>query len=258
MDPAPAPRLALTSAGEGSPLVLVHGFTQTGASLVGLADRLSGTHRVMRPDLPGHGASPPATGDLHEAARSLGATCGTASYVGYSLGGRVCVHLALDRPDLVTRLVLVSATAGIEDEAGRRARRAADEALADRIESGGDEGLARFLDDWLAGPLFSHLTEEQADRSSRLANRAGGLAGSLRHHGTGTQQPLWGRLSELSMPVLVLAGERDERFCRLGRRLSEAVGPNAVFAPVAGAGHAVAFERPEETARILEAFLRDG
>lgn len=236
-------------------VVLVHGFTQSGASWRPVAAALSEGCEVVAPDLPGHGTSPPAAGDLFTAARQLADACGRATYVGYSMGGRVCLHLALAAPHLVERLVLVSATAGIEDVEEREARRAADAELADRIEKGGNEALAAFVEEWLAGPLFSDLDEQTADRGARLVNTATGLAGSLRLHGTGSQQPLWERLGSLEMPVVVVAGERDTKFVDLGARLVSAIGANARFVPVPGAGHAACFEQPEGFARLLEAFL---
>ena len=236
-------------------VVLAHGFTQSGASWRPVAAALSKDYEVVAPDLPGHGASPPATGDLSTAARQLADACGRATYVGYSMGGRICLHLALFMPQHVERLVLVSATAGIEDVDEREARRAADEQLAERIEEGGNEGVAGFIEEWLAGPLFADLDAKAADRASRLSNTATGLAGSLRHHGTGSQEPLWEQLGALEMPVLVVAGGRDAKFVDLGDRLAAAIGPNARFVAVEGAGHAVCFEQPERFALLLEAFL---
>lgn len=237
--------------GAGPRVVLVHGFTQTGATLGPLAERLAGSREVVLPDLPGHGGSPAASGDLYTAAAQLGDSCGQATYAGYSLGGRLCLHLALARPGVVERLVLMSATAGIED-AEERARRAADdERLAERIEAGGEEGLPSFLDEWLQGPLFSTLEAGEAGRESRLANTASGLAGSLRHHGTGRQLPLWERLGELTMPVLVLVGERDPKFLAQGERLAQAVGPNASLVVVPGAGHSLPLEEPAAVAGVI-------
>src|ERR1035441_8468929 len=118
---------------------------------------------------------------------------GKAGYVGYSLGGRCCLHLALQTPRLVERLVIVGAHPGIDDERSRRLRRAEDDRRAAELERGGDAFVAEFVETWLAGPLFAHLNEEQADRPSRLANSAAGLAASLRTVGTGTQAPLWER-----------------------------------------------------------------
>ena len=157
------------------------------------------------------------------------------------MGARFTLHAALARPDLVQRLVLISGTAGIDDDAERADRRASDEALADHVL---DLGVPAFLDEWLDLPLFAGLPPERAHRAAREANTAAGLASSLRLAGTGTQQPLWDRLAELAMPVLVVTGADDAKFTALGRGLVDGIGRNATLAVVEGAGHTVHLERP--------------
>src|SRR5215207_6610784 len=154
-------------------VVLVHGFTQTSASWGPVAERLARRFEVVRVDLPGHGRSGAVKVGFAEAAGLVGKAGGRAAYVGYSLGGRLCLRLALDRPDLVPALVLIGASPGIAEAAGRAERRAADEALAEGIER---DGVAAFLDRWLAGPLFATLPEAAAGRAERLANTADGPA----------------------------------------------------------------------------------
>jgi 2-succinyl-6-hydroxy-2,4-cyclohexadiene-1-carboxylate synthase len=236
----------------GGRVVLVHGFTQTAAAWEMVGERLGRRWEVVRVDLPGHGGSGGIRVGFGEAAGLVGAAGGVGTYVGYSLGGRLCLRLALDRPDLVRGLVLIGASPGIADPAGRAERRAADEALAAGIER---EGVAAFLDRWLAGPLFATLGAEAAGRAERLANTADGLAYALRRLGTGVQEPLWDRLGGLRPPVLLVAGERDAKFAGLARELAAAIGPAARVATVPGAGHAVHLERPDTTAALVEAFL---
>ncbi len=251
----PGGGLAVRRAGSGPRVVLVHGFTQSARSWRAIAGELEAAHEVVTVDLPGHGGSAGcAARDLPEAARLLGEAGGRATYVGYSMGGRICLVLALAAPELVERLVLVGATPGIAEEAERDARRASDEVLADRLEGLGLEG---FLDEWLSGPLFAHLTPEQADRQARRVNTTAGLAAALRALGTGRQAPCWERLGELAMPVLAVAGENDAKFVALAERMTRAIGPNARAAVVAGAGHAVAFERPVAFADELRRFLAE-
>jgi 2-succinyl-6-hydroxy-2,4-cyclohexadiene-1-carboxylate synthase len=246
----PPRRLHAPRRGSGPRIVLVHGFTQSAASFEPVARALAGSHEVVTPDLPGHGRSPAAAGGLESAAAELASSCGRATYVGYSLGGRVCLQLALDHPDVVERLVLVSTTAGIEDLDERAERAGEDEQLARRIEEGGDRNLPAFLDEWLAGPLFAHLSDEAAGRPARLVNTAAGLASSLRAHGTGAMLPLWERLGELGMPVVVVAGADDAKFASLARRLAAATRSSSLVL-VPGAGHAVPFEQPEAFARLV-------
>jgi 2-succinyl-6-hydroxy-2,4-cyclohexadiene-1-carboxylate synthase len=158
----------------------------------------------------------------------------------------------------VERLVLISTGAGIEDQAARAARRAADEDLARRIE---DEGVERFLSLWLAQPLFATLSAERAGHEARMANTAPGLASSLRMAGAGAQEPLWHRLGELgarNVPVLLVAGERDARYLDQARRMAGAIGPSATVEVVPGAGHACHLEQPGVVAEALIAFCGAG
>jgi 2-succinyl-6-hydroxy-2,4-cyclohexadiene-1-carboxylate synthase len=256
--------LAHRSVGAGKKIVLVHGFTQTGRSWEAIAAALSEDHTVVTVDLPGHGGSVDhRASDLSETAAALGAAGGHADYVGYSLGGRVCLTLALERPELVERLVLVGATPGIEDDGARAERRGADEGLADRLDppSGSPAAaisLETFLAEWLAGPLFSHLGPEQSGLAARLENTTAGLARSLRTAGAGTQTPSHHRLGGLEMPVLLLAGARDAKFAMIGREMAVSIGDNATFDLLEGVGHAAPFEDPAGFVDRVRRFLDAG
>ncbi len=159
----------------------------------------------------------------------------------------------------MTRLVLLSGTAGIDDGSERRDRRAADGALADRLAprdgAAPVQSVAAFVGAWLDSPLFAGLSPAAAQVEERLANTAAGLASNLRLAGTGAQDPLWARLAELAMPVLVVAGADDAKFAALGRRLASGIGANARFVVVADAGHALHLEQPAAVAGVVRDFL---
>ncbi|MEY2403354.1 MAG: 2-succinyl-6-hydroxy-2,4-cyclohexadiene-carboxylate synthase [Acidimicrobiaceae bacterium] len=192
--------------GRGPRLVLVHGFAQNRNCWGPVAAELARDHEVVRVDAPGHGGSSSFHAGLRTGARLIADQGGIATYIGYSMGARFVLHLALANPELVHRLVLIGGTAGIDDAASRAERKANDEALAARLER---EGLQPFLDAWLAQPLFAGLSEEMQFRAERLENTVEGLAESLRQAGTGSQDPLWERLDRLEMPALVVAGSED-------------------------------------------------
>jgi 2-succinyl-6-hydroxy-2,4-cyclohexadiene-1-carboxylate synthase len=239
--------------GSGPSLVLVHGFTQTGRSWTRIADDLARDHEVARPDAPGHGGSSAVDADLPEGGDLLVDAVGVpATYLGYSMGARLCLHAALQHPDSVRGLVLLGGTAGIEDDEERAARVAHDAALAARLEA---DGLEPFLDRWLAQPLFARLTPDAADRADRLRNTVAGLRSSLLRAGTGTQVPAWGRLGELTMPVLVVAGAEDPKFAALAERLAAGIGASATVALVPDAGHAAHLEQPDAFLALLRSWL---
>jgi 2-succinyl-6-hydroxy-2,4-cyclohexadiene-1-carboxylate synthase len=248
--------------GPGRRLVLLHGFTQGPGSWDALLGALGPGYEIVRVTLPGHGpgegASAPVRLPFEAAAgavaESVAATAGPepAIWFGYSLGGRLALRVALDRPDLVGALVLLGATAGIEEPAARAARVEIDERLASGLER---RGVERFVDGWLAQDLFARLPRAAAGVEERRAGTAEGLAAALRLLGTGAQEPVWERLGDLSIPVLLLAGEHDSKFSALAFRLAAGIGPTAGLSFVPGAGHAAHLERPQSVAAILTRFL---
>jgi 2-succinyl-6-hydroxy-2,4-cyclohexadiene-1-carboxylate synthase len=238
--------------GSGPRLVLVHGFTQTGRSWGRVATGLARNHQVVRVDAPGHGRSAASMVDMVEGARLLGAAGGTASYLGYSMGARLCLHLALAEPRRVTALVVLGGTAGLADPSERRARRQRDEALAEELAR---VGVPAFVRQWLAQPLFAGLDAEAAGLEARLENTVAGLSSSLRRAGTGAQESLWDRLPELEMPVLAVAGEHDDVFRARAEAMAAAIGPNAETAVVPGAGHAAHSQAPDAFLAIVDSFL---
>jgi 2-succinyl-6-hydroxy-2,4-cyclohexadiene-1-carboxylate synthase len=232
----------VTEPGDLQRLVLLHGFTQTSGCWGPVGDGLARDHEVVRLDAPGHGDAADVRADLVEGAARAAGAGGRAIYVGYSMGARLALHVALGHPDVVEGLVLVGGTPGIEDDVERAARRAHDHDLADHLR---EVGLEVFLDEWLAQPLFAGLPDWARFDDERARNTVEGLASSLELAGTGSQQNLWPRLGDLAMPVLALAGTRDIRFADIASRTAEAVGSHATVALVPGAGHAAHLEQPE-------------
>ncbi|MFZ9370185.1 MAG: alpha/beta fold hydrolase, partial [Ilumatobacteraceae bacterium] len=163
--------------GKGPRAVLVHGFTQTHETWLDVIDPLKEKFEVIAIDAPNHGDSCDISLNLESGARAIGEVGGKATYIGYSLGGRFCLTLALSEPQKVSRLVLISTTAGIEDKELRLERIKSDEELARRIEQ---IGVSQFVDEWLSQPLFAGLNAETNQRAVRIKNTAIGLSSSLR------------------------------------------------------------------------------
>ena len=240
--------------GSGPRLVLVHGFTQTGRCWGPVAEDLATDHEVVRVDAPGHGRSSDVLAGLRGGGRLIADQGGEATYLGYSMGGRHLLHLALANPELVRGLVLLGATAGIEDPTERAARAEADRQTAARLR---EVGLLDFLREWVPQPMFARIPPERQFLVERMEGTVDGLEASLLQAGTGSQDPSWDRLHRLDMPVLVLAGEQDAKYVELGRPMHEAIGANATFATVSGAGHAAHLEQPEAFLAVLRPWLAE-
>src|SRR3954454_2504721 len=202
-------------------LVLLHGFTQTRQSWRRTVRALEpGRYRALVPDLPGHGQAALRTPSFDAVTAYVRALAPSAEFTlaGYSLGGRVALHAALQLKP--RRLVLIGASPGLADPRQRAERKQSDDALADRIAQ---IGVEAFAGEWGAQPLFAGQPERvaAAANADRLRNTAHGLANALRGLGTGTMEPLWERLEELTMPVTLVVGERDEKFRAIAERMLE-------------------------------------
>jgi 2-succinyl-6-hydroxy-2,4-cyclohexadiene-1-carboxylate synthase len=229
-------------------LVLVPGFTQTAASWDPVRAYLPAELEVVAVDVP--------TGlDFVETAGAIGDGGGRAIYAGYSMGGRLCLRIALDRPDLVRGLVMLSASPGIADDAERAARREADENLARDVER---EGVDAFLERWLRQPLFATLPADAAGLDARRAgNTVATLTHALRALGAGAQEPLWERLDDLQPPFVPAAGVLDEKYVDIAFEMAGRVAPHVHPVLIGGAGHAVHLENPEAVASLLRRVAHD-
>ncbi len=233
-------------------IVFLHGFTHTGASWRAVIDELGERYRALAPDIRGHGSAGALRPiDFDRCTADIAALSPERfTLVGYSLGGRLALLAALAHPHRVQRLVLVSTTAGIADPVERVARRDADEALAAEIE---DMTIEAFARRWAAQPLLRHQPEQVAAsaHADRLRNRPADLAAALRGLGPGVMEPAWDRLPELTMPVTVIAGERDTKFRKLAERIAARI-PHAELLIVPAVGHAVHLQAPALVAAALE------
>jgi 2-succinyl-6-hydroxy-2,4-cyclohexadiene-1-carboxylate synthase len=248
-----------------APLVLLHGFTGDRTTWEPVATALARTHRVLVPDLPGHGETrvglDPERFGMASATELLVAGLGRlgvsrTALLGYSMGGRLGLFMALERPALVRRLVLESASAGLASEDERAQRRASDEALAYFVLT---HSVEAFADRWASLPLFASQArlapaERERQRAQRRRCRRAGLAASLRGMGTGVQPWLGDRVSELGMPVLLITGSLDTKFTRLAADLRARVRDGA-HEVVAAVGHTVHLEAPGRFIEIVERFL---
>ena len=250
--------------GEGEPVTLLHGFTLDGHSWREVIGKMPAAWMFVAPDLRGHGATRTPAGapctmdacaaDLQMLWDHLGIT--RSHLVGYSMGGRLALHVAVRLPERVRSLLTIGAHAGLDEDA-RAGRRQGDEALAERIER---YGVEPFVNYWSAQPLFAGLERRGAAfagqlRAQRLRNRAEGLAASLRGMGAGAMEPLWSELVGLAVPSTFVAGADDAPFVAWAKRLAEAV-PEGRIEVVPRSGHAVQMQRPTAVARVLAAHLR--
>ncbi len=258
--------LHIQQQGSGPPVVLLHGFTGSSETWASLTELLAPHFEVVAVDIVGHGLSDSpeevdryrmerCVDDLVEVIAKLGHR--RATWLGYSMGARAALSLAVRHPEVAEALVLEGVTAGLADPVLRAERIASDERLADRIERW---GLESFIDFWQSIALWDTQATMPAARlaalrGQRLAGSPRGLANSLRGMGSGAQQPVHAKLAELSLPVLLLAGALDAKFTTIAAELAELL-PRAEVASIPGTGHAAHFEDPQTFNRTVLDYLR--
>lgn len=262
-------RIGVVTSNEGGQgrrtLVLLHGFTGSASGWGKLLTELvRDGWRVVALDMLGHGQSDapedPARytmahcqEDIIAVLRELGVNSGEAILLGYSMGGRIALYCAFS--SFFHALILESASPGLTNPDEREQRRVNDLELAKSIER---DGIEAFVERWENLPLFAtqrNLPTEQraALHAQRLSNRPLGLANSLRAVGTGVQPLLHHRLPELTIPVLLLAGELDAKFCAIARQMAQSLSL-ARLSIVPAAGHTIHLEQPAAFVALVTEF----
>ncbi|MDQ7051540.1 MAG: 2-succinyl-6-hydroxy-2,4-cyclohexadiene-1-carboxylate synthase [candidate division KSB1 bacterium] len=245
--------------------LLLHGFLGNCADWQSVAAHPDFDLDALAPDLPGHGLTEAPSGaeghgmtataraliDLLE--REAFSPCGL---IGYSMGGRLALYLALQYPEHFDWLVLESASPGLDSKDARAARRQHDARWIERLQT---RSLPEFLREWYAQPIFASLREHPDFPhllQRRLRNRAEGLIQSLRHMGTGVMPSLWPKLAELSVPTLLLAGERDPKFVTILSDMHSRC-KNARFVVAKDTGHTIHFEHPDLFVKTIHEFIQN-
>jgi 2-succinyl-6-hydroxy-2,4-cyclohexadiene-1-carboxylate synthase len=237
-------------------LTALHGFTENDESWRPLQEQMGIAMRCTL--LPGHGWKPcPAHetsgGYVAELARVLP---DSGDLLGYSMGGRLALQLAIHHPNRVRRLVLISCHAGIRSQQERTARRNRDECLAQILE---EDGIGSFVAWWQANPALRTAvplprSEDECLRSVRLNQDPLGLAAALRTFGSGSMDDLWPLLPKVTVPVLLVAGGEDPVYCVHHQHMAKVL-PNAQAVAIPASGHAVHREQGHTLARTVREFL---
>ena len=241
--------------GKGPAVILVHGYPLDGAMWSGVARALSTQFRVLKPDLPGRGnTEAPAPEGIEGYAdfleTILGLLEGPVGLAGFSFGGYISLAFARRRPEKVRALALVDTRAAADDDAGRAKR---DETIAAVRASGIAPVLAA-----MPGKLLSPESlarKDLVERVERIISRQkpetveADLA-AMRDRSDST-----GFLREISIPTLVVVGERDVLTPPADSEAMAAAIPGARLVTIAGAGHLTPMERPKAVAQALAEFF---
>ncbi|CAL5419038.1 unnamed protein product [Camellia sinensis] len=268
---------------ENNVLVFLHGFLGTGEDWIPIMKAISGSARCIAVDLPGHGGSKMQNYGIREASqeRSLSievvadilqkliqnSTPGKVTLVGYSMGARIALYMALRCTSKVEGAVIVSGNPGLKDVSGRKIRRAKDDSRACSLIT---HGLELFLDDWYAGELWNslrdhpHFKQIVASRLQQVDIHT--LAKVLSDSSIGRQLPLWEDLRHCKVPLLLVVGEKDDKFKRIAKEMFREVDHGArsiddreeicEIVEVPSCGHAVHLENPLPLINAIRRFLK--
>ena len=252
--------------GDGDALLLLHGFSGDSSTWEAVGRQLRDDYRLITFDILGHGLSDKpadATSFRMEAVAAdiidiLDLMQIKKTYLlGYSMGGRLALYLALHYGARFRAVILESASPGVDDEQERTTRRERDNALAAQIEA---RGLEWFVELWERLPLWASQAGMPAEvlaaqRLQRLSNSARGLANSLRGMGSGAQPNLWDDLQELELPILLIAGALDDKFLSINEQMAARI-PHSRLSVIPSAGHNTHLEQPQAFAAVVQSFLQ--
>ena len=257
------------------PLLLLHGFTGSGLAMQELA-KTQNRRTTICPDLIGHGKTNSLDKNLYtfkaidaQLINFLNSFDTKNSFdskkihlLGYSMGGRIALNFAVNHPDYISSLILISSTAGLSNPYRRYIRRKQDFKLAKSIKT---DGLEKFIDSWIRQPLFvsdykehekNNLEKEYLEkaRQQRLDCDPNGLILSLKGHGLGKMKPLWKKLPKINVPTLLITGSKDLKFAQLAQQLKAKLS-NCLHIEIAETNHTPHIEKPEIVGKHIEEFL---
>ncbi|MEO8190765.1 MAG: alpha/beta fold hydrolase [Acidobacteriota bacterium] len=248
--------IEVREAGSGPTVVLVHGYPLDGGMWSGVARALSTEFRVLKPDLPGRPENPvPAEGTIQSYADFLAVLVSASpppvGIAGFSMGGYAVLGLLRDHPAGIGAVALLDTRAGADDEAGRAGRQ---ESLAS-LQTGGAAAVA----DSMVPKLLSAEARGRADvvervRRTILRQTAATLQSDL--EAMRDRPDRTGFLAEISIPTLVIVGEKDEITPPDVARAMAGSIRGAQFLEIPGSGHATPIERPRAVAGALASFFR--
>lgn len=245
-------------------ILFLHGFMGSSDDFLPIISLLSEKFCCLAVDLPGHGKTqvlgendcytmPKTATALISLLKHLNIS--KCSLCGYSMGGRLGLYLMLTFPQIFHKVILESISPGLENKTERLQRIQNDEKLVETLIEG---NFKIFLENWYSQPLFKSLQSHPNFPKlieNRLQNRSIELAKSLRYMGTGQQPPLWKKLRQNQIPLLLLVGELDKKFIEINQKMASLC-PISRLEIISNTGHNIHIENPQIYSKIIIDFLQ--
>lgn len=248
---------------KNKPLLFLHGFMGNVAEWEDIIPFFSDKFYCLAVDLPGHGKTDAVNEEdylMENCADGIISLLdelqiSKCNMIGYSMGGRLAYYLIIAYFDRFDKVVIESSSPGLKTENEKKERLALDEKRARRLT---EISLEHFLDEWYQQSLFSTIDKRSLQYKNlinkRLLNNSHGLSLSLKMMGVGKQPSLWQHLNKISADVLLMVGDKDDKFKRIAYEVVERC-VTASIAIVSGVGHNVHFEKREEFVNQVKHFL---
>jgi 2-succinyl-6-hydroxy-2,4-cyclohexadiene-1-carboxylate synthase len=246
-------------------LLFLHGFLGSSSDWKYITNKLSSDYYCIAIDLPGHGLS-----EIDDSKDSFSIE-NTARYIseilqkykiekcdllGYSMGGRIAIYLAVHYPEYFNKIIIESAQPGLDDEIEKEQRLNHDKQIAQKLLS---EPFPEFLEYWYNQPIFETLKNHKNFANllqSRLNNKPKKLAKSLKEIGAGTQPSLWEELRKIENPCLLIAGEFDTKYQKIFSKMHKEI-YSSNFVVIKNSGHNTHFENLDEFIKVVRKFSRN-
>jgi len=245
-------------------LLMLHGFMGSGRVFEPLMNDLSDFCNPVTLDLAGHGRSTGSSNpDRYKTDLQLSDLKSIISrfrfsqliLYGYSMGGRLALQFVIQHTGFQGGLILESSSFGITGNTDRARRIETDNKRAEAIE----KNFSEFLDQWQKLSLFTndngHESHKTLYNKVMKDQKPVNLAACLRGFGSGVMPPAIGKLHDINIPVLLLSGERDEKFISIHKQM-ESEFANAVARIIGGAAHRVHVDQPNLLIKEIEQFLK--
>ena len=243
-------------------ILFLHGFLGNKNDWQKIINTLSKIFYCVAVDLPGHGETATQDNDINYSMQKCAQ--GIVDFfeklkiikphlLGYSMGGRLAWFLAVYYPDKWNKVIIESATPGIENEIEKRERLNYDFQFAHRLEN---ENLELFLCEWYKQPVFASLNKKKIEEliSLRLNNNPKNLAKALRFMSVGLQPDLWKKLNYIKSEILYICGENDKKYRNIAQKMLDC--KNSINLKILeNCGHNCHFEQPQKFSETVKDFL---
>lgn len=236
------------------PVLFLHGYLGSHREWLPFMQDLSDSYYCIAVDLPGHGQS--AAFDDEESYTFAGSAQRVLDalplveqkglrLVGYSMGGRLSLYLAIYHSDHIQQAIIESSSPGLLDARTAQAREKQDAGWADRFRA---EPIDVVLEDWYRQPIFCSLRAQpemfEQMLKERRQNEGDAVARSIKGMSVGRQQPLWDALPQLEVDVCLIIGGLDRKYQQVARQMCSA-SARIHMESIEGAGHNVHLEQPD-------------